>query len=224
MNKKGIILLSSGLDSYISLVLARKKCDIVLALTFDYGQKAASDEIKASAKIAEKYNIPHKVIELPFLREATNNALTDPYKTLEFDELGNSSMRAVWVPNRNGLFINIAACLADSCGAEYIIFGANKEEAATFSDNSNEFNEKANEFFKFSTLVHPVILSPVSNMEKFEIINAGIKEGADFSLLKSCYNSSAQTGVKHCGKCESCKRLSNAILKSDNKDLLNLIF
>ena len=48
MNKKGVILLSSGLDSLVSLYMTQKECDVVLALTFNYGQKAALDEIDAA--------------------------------------------------------------------------------------------------------------------------------------------------------------------------------
>ncbi len=223
-NKKGIILLSSGLDSLVSLSLAIKKCDIVLALTFDYGQKAAADEIKAAKKISKRYNIPHKTIKLPYLKESFNNALNNKDKSLEFNSLGLKSMEAVWVPNRNGLFLNIAAMYADSSGLDYIIYGSNKEEASTFSDNSIRFNNAATQFFKYSTLSHPTILAPCSNMEKYEIVNQGIKEGVDFSLIKSCYNSKKNTNKKHCGVCESCKRLYGAIEKSNNKSLINLIF
>jgi len=224
MNKKGIILLSSGLDSVISLYLAKEICNIILALTFDYGQRASYDEINTAKKIAETNNIEHKVIKLPFLAEITNNALTNKNKNLEFKELGQNSMKAVWVPNRNGLFFNIAGAYADALCADYIIYGGNIEEAETFSDNTTEFNEIANKFFKLSTLMHPAILAPCSNMTKTEIVNKGIEKGVDFALIKSCYNAQKDTGKTHCGKCESCKRLYNAILNSNNKDLINLIF
>ena len=224
MDKKGVILLSSGLDSLVSLYLARKQCRVVLALTFDYGQKAAKDEIEAAKIITRRFNIEHKIIKLPYLEETVNNALTDSNKTLEFETLGIESMKAVWVPNRNGLFLNIAAMYADSCNIDYIIYGANKEEASTFSDNSLEFNEKADEFFKFSTLKHPVIMAPCADFEKFEIVQTGVNLNVDFSLLKSCYNSKSVSGHKHCGKCESCKRLYNAVVKSGNNDLLKIIF
>ena len=175
-------------------------------------------------KIADKYKIEHKVIKLPFLKESTNNSLTNENKSLEFKNLDVNSMKAVWVPNRNGLFLNIAAMYCDAYNIDYIIFGANKEEAGTFSDNSVEFNNIANEFFKYSTLKRPSVISPVINLEKFEIINLGIENKVDFSLLKSCYNSSDNENKKHCKKCESCKRLYNAILKSNDKSLINLIF
>lgn len=223
MNKKGIILLSSGLDSVVALALGIKKCDIILALTFDYGQKAAIDEIQAAKKIAEKYNIKHKVIKLPFLAEITDNALTDKEKNLDFENLDQNSADSVWVPNRNGLFLNIGAAYADSLNADYLIYGGNKEEAETFSDNSIDFINKGNDFFKYSTKVHPEILAPCKDLEKYEIVQKGVDEKIDFSLIKSCYNSSF-SGKNHCGKCESCKRLKSAIIKSKNKDLINLIF
>lgn len=224
MHKKGVILLSSGLDSLVSLYMAQKECNVVLALTFNYGQKAALDEIDAAKKITKKFNIEHKIIELPFLKEVSNNALTDSSKTLEFEELGIDSMKAVWVPNRNGLFLNIAAMYCDSFNIDYIIFGANKEEAGTFSDNSIQFNNIADEFFKLSTLKKPKILAPCANLEKYEIVQEGVNLNVDFSLLKSCYNSIKKTGKSHCGVCESCKRLHSAIVKSNNKSLLNIIF
>ena len=224
MNKKGVVLLSGGLDSLVSIAAARDFCKVELALTFDYSQRAVEEEIEASSKIADFYGIEHKVVKLPFLSEITNNALVDDCANLEFKTLDENSAKAVWVPNRNGLFLNIAASFADAKKYDYIIIGANKEEAGTFPDNSEEFLTRADEFFKFSTMVQPKILAPLKNLEKYEIINLAIEKSAPLEFLKSCYNSKEISGKKHCGKCESCKRLHNAILKSVNKDLLKLFF
>ena len=71
---KSVILLSGGLDSLVSLGVGVKEYNIRLALTFDYGQNPAEQEIKTSKKIAEYYGIEHRVSELPFLKEITNNA------------------------------------------------------------------------------------------------------------------------------------------------------
>lgn len=218
-----IVLLSGGLDSFVSLAAAREEYDVKLALTFDYGQRAASDEIKASREICRRYGLLHEVIELPLLGKISNSALNKDDKELNFETLDEKSAEAVWVPNRNGLFLNIAACYADSFGYDYIIIGANKEEAGTFSDNSKEFCINADEFFKYSTNAHPKVLAPLINLEKYEIINLALKLGADLSLIKSCYNTST-TFKGHCGECESCKRLKTAILKSKNKDLIKLFF
>lgn len=230
--KSAVILLSGGLDSYVSLVYSQKQgYDIKLALTFDYGQKAALEEISASEKICAKYGVELKVIKLPFLAEISNSALNKDDKKLEFETLGKESARAVWVPNRNGLFLNIAASFCDAFGYKAVIIGANKEEAATFLDNSIEFCNAAETAFKYSTNAHPTVVAPLSDLEKCEIISLGVELGIDFKLLKSCYASSKNsdkarrdTPFHHCGVCESCKRLKSAILKSGNKDLLKLFF
>ena len=50
---RGIVLLSGGLDSLVSLGLGKEKYKISLALTFDYGQKSAQQEIDAASKICK---------------------------------------------------------------------------------------------------------------------------------------------------------------------------
>ena len=75
MVKNALILLSGGLDSLVSLGLVRKNYGTMLALTFDYGQKAVKDEIEASAKICDYYKIYHKVIDLGWLKEITATSL-----------------------------------------------------------------------------------------------------------------------------------------------------
>ncbi len=204
-NKTGVVLLSGGLDSFVSLDLAVKEMNVKLALTFNYGQVAFEDELAASSAIAAYYGIEHKVIELPFLAEMLDS-------------------NEVWVPNRNGLFLNIAGCYSDKYGWDYIIFGANGEEGQDFKDNCPEFIEIAENFFSFSTLKKPKIYAPLKYLNKTEIINLGIKNEINFNLLKSCYNSEKTTGKKHCGICKSCIYLKNALESCNNKDLIKQIF
>ncbi len=218
MNKTGIILLSGGLDSLVSLDIARKKCSITRALTFDYGQKAFNEEKLAAIEICKFYKIQSEIIELPFLKKMLNNALTDPND----DKLDD--FNSVWIPNRNGLFLNIAAVYCDNYKIDYIIFGANKEEAADFSDNSKEFTNISNQFFKYSTLKNPTVWAPCIDMDKTDIVNYAIENNTPLKFLKSCYNSKENTSKKHCGKCMSCKLLYNAILNSKNPDIIKEIF
>ena len=205
MKNNSIILLSGGLDSYVSLVLASRNSNVELALIFDYGQKVFEEELEASKKIAELYNLKLDVIKLDFLK----NLL-----------LENSD----WVPNRNGLFLNVAACYADKYGYSEIIIGANKEEAGRFSDNSKEFIARAGEFFEYSTQTKPKVIAPLQNMTKVEIINKGLELGIDFSFIKSCYNKKTDTGLKHCGVCASCLYLKGALGECSDKNLIKTFF
>ena len=218
MNKKGIILLSGGLDSLVSLDIARKKSDVVLALLFNYGHKAFEDELKASKEICEYYNIEQKVVELPFLKELSDNALTNK------DKNNLDTLDGVWIPNRNGLFLNIAAAYCDKLDIDYIIFGANRQEGVDFPDNRKEFVNSTEEFFKYSTIKNPKVVAPCLEFDKIQIINYAIDNNVPLNLLKSCYEGSKTTSKKHCGKCMSCKLLYNAILNSKKPELIKEIF
>lgn len=190
---RAIILLSGGLDSLVSLGLSE---DVELALTFDYGQKAAQAEVSAAKKICEHYGVQHKVIKLDWLKEITTTALVG---TQEIQSGAN-----VWVPNRNGLFLNIAAAFADSQGYERIIIGANKEEAQTFPDNAREFIDRVNAEFEFSTLTKPKVEAPLIDLDKTEIVKIALRKGIPLELAQSCYNGT------NCGICDSCVRFNNA--------------
>jgi 7-cyano-7-deazaguanine synthase len=98
---KAVALLSGGLDSVVSMIMAREQAEIILALTIDYGQNARSNEIVSSASFCSFYGIEHKVIQLPFMLDMKSGIIT------------NSGIEDIspWVPNRNGLLINLAACL-----------------------------------------------------------------------------------------------------------------
>lgn len=218
MMSKGIILLSGGLDSLVSLGLGIKEYGIKLALTFDYGQKSVKDEIEASKKISEYYEIYHKVIKLDWLRDITHTALVSDDALPE--NIDENSARSVWVPNRNGLFLNIAGCFADSENYDYILIGANKEEAGTFPDNTQDFINKVNAEFEFSTIKKPKVVAPLINFNKNDIVKQAFENNVPLELVKSCYAG----GEKHCGKCESCIRLKNALIANNDTFYIGKLF
>ena len=215
---RGIILLSGGLDSLVSLGLAKEKYGISLALTFNYGQKSVKKEIEASSNICDYYKIEHKVINLDWLNEITHTALVSDDNLPE--EISENSAKNVWVPNRNGLFLNIAGAFADGEDYDYIIIGANKEEAGSFPDNTGEFIERVNSEFEFSTQKHPKIVAPLINCNKNDIVKLALENNVPLELVYSCY---AQ-GEKHCGKCESCQRLKNALKANNDEHYIKELF
>ncbi len=214
---KSIILLSGGLDSVVSLALCKEKYNIELALTFDYGQKSAEKEINACKKICEHYKMQIKVIKLDWLKEITRTALVDN-KILPSGIQKTSN--SVWVPNRNGLFLNIAGCFADSEDFDYILIGANKEEGETFPDNTQTFIERINAEFEYSTKKHPKIIAPLINFDKNDIVKQAIEYSVPLEMIWSCYDGTD----KHCGKCESCTRLKNALIANNDTKYLKILF
>lgn len=217
---KSIILLSAGLDSLVALGYCKEEYGIDLALTFDYGQKAAAKEIVASGKICKFYGIKHEVIKLDWLKNITKTSLVSNDDIPSKDLGTQKSAASVWVPNRNALFLNIAAAFADSFGYNYILFGANKDEAQTFPDNTEQFRAKVSELFKFSTLVKPRVVAPLINCTKDDIVRIAIENSIPLELVMSCYSSED----KHCGKCESCQHLKRALAANQGEKYIDILF
>lgn len=219
---KSLILLSGGLDSLVSLGLKKEELNISLALTFDYGQKSVQQEIQTSKKICDYYNLEHTTIKLDWLKNITHTSLVAEgnIPTGESLVLSESTAKSVWVPNRNGLFLNIAGSFADSEDYDYILIGANKEEGQTFPDNTQEFIDSINAEFLYSTRNHPKVVAPLINYVKNDIVMLALKHGIPLELTRSCY----QGGDKHCGICESCLRLKHALEANNDTYYTNILF
>lgn len=212
---RAISLLSGGLDSVVATWAARDEHEIAAALTIDYGQRARRREIEAAAEVSARIGCRHFVVELPWLGELGGSALTDgqarvPEPTdgqLDDPEKAAQTAAAVWVPNRNGVFVNVAAAHAEALDCGAIVCGFNAEEAATFPDNSQAFMSAADRFFELSTMRHPTIISPTADLSKEEIVRLGRRLGAPLRHVWSCYFG----GEEHCWRCESCRRLRRAL-------------
>ncbi len=228
MKDKSIILLSGGVDSAVSLAKCKEEENIELALFFEYGHRAFEQEKISVEKLCKHYGIKLEIIELPWLKNITQTSLVNLEKEVpsinqqELNDLETTieTKQKVWVPNRNGLFINIAGAYADSFGFNKIIIGANKEEGMTFSDNSKEFIERATALLEFSTQVKPKVIAPLIELEKHEIMLLGKKLNLPFELIRSCYTDSKA----HCGACESCNRLRRGLERAGLFDIVKLLF
>lgn len=218
MGKTFIALVSGGLDSVVSAYMAARESGVGEILFMDYGQRASKREKEAAGKVAKSLGGSFRVIKLPFLAEVTQTALVmndkviPQIKTSKLDDRSETekSAQQVWVPNRNGLFLNIAAAIAEGEGFQEIVVGFNAEEAVTFPDNSANFVQKAEEFFSLSTLKGLRVAAPTLGMTKSEIVRQGLALKVPFGDLWSCYLG----GRRQCGHCESCLRSLRAFAQA----------
>ncbi len=209
-----VVLLSGGLDSTVALADVLSRQPVACVLTFDYGQRAAARELKATRAIARHYGLTHHIIPLPWLSDLLPKALT-PKQVLQDKGLSLATptteaelfdVNRVWVPNRNGLFLNIAACYAEAFNADSVVFGANAEEGVDFPDNTEAFRQKMSEVFAFSTLNGVQVRAPLVHLNKTEIIERGLALKVPFEWVWSCY----EDAEVQCGQCPSCIRVQNA--------------
>lgn len=210
--QNAIVLLSAGLDSTVNCYLAQKDYSHVMALCFDYGQKASAKELSRAFQIAQELQISFQSLHLPWLKDLSDSALTSAAFLPKMVDLSDTeqtqkSAQQVWIPNRNAIFIHIAAAFAKDKKTD-IIVGFNKEEARTFPDNSKNFVETLNKTLNISTFGQVQVKSYTLDMNKKEIVKLGRQEKVNFDLIWSCY----EGGQKPCDHCESCLRLEAAML------------
>ncbi len=210
-----VILLSGGLDSAVNLAMAAKAGRAAWALTMRYGQRAQSAELEAAHALAKYYKVEWRAVDVAWLGEVNPTLLTrsGSLPKLSMEELdsasrSDASMRAVWVANRNGVFLNVAAAYAEALGVKEVLTGYNREEAATFPDNSAEFLTATNQAFSFSTLNRVRASSYTITWDKTRILQEALKLELPLNMVWSCYES----GPERCWKCESCKRSERALL------------
>ena len=209
--QKAIVLLSGGLDSTVSLAWAVREYNVTRAIFVGYGHKASRMEATGVTAIARRNKVEVSHIELPFFAqlcrsyEAINTHTTADSSERPSDATGE--LRRVWVPNRNMVFVSIAAAFAEALGCEVVVAGFNVEEAEQFPDNSDEFVARMNRALELSTLSSVRLVCPLIGLCKAEILKMGIALEAPLELIYSCYEGNEMM----CGECMSCLRLKKAI-------------
>jgi 7-cyano-7-deazaguanine synthase len=114
---------------------------------------------------------------------------------------------AVWVENRNTIFLSIAAAVAAEMDCPIVIVGFNAEEARNFPDNSELFIDSMNRVLEMGVSKPVRVMSPTIAMSKHEIAAEGLRLDVPWHMIWSCY----RDGEMMCGDCESCVRLLRAV-------------
>jgi 7-cyano-7-deazaguanine synthase len=210
-NKKGVVLLSGGVDSATVLAIARSEGYRCSALTFRYGQRHGR-EVEAAKKTAASLGaVEHRIIEIE-LGSFGGSALTDAEINVPKDraDLGRGRQIPVtYVPARNTIFLSYALGWAEVLGAFDIFIGVNTTDYSGYPDCRAEFITAFERLANLATAAAVEgkgryrIVTPIINMTKGQIILAGTKLGVDYSLTHSCYDPDEQG--RSCGRCDSCR-------------------
>ncbi|MDD4012602.1 MAG: 7-cyano-7-deazaguanine synthase QueC [Candidatus Omnitrophica bacterium] len=200
--KKAIVLLSGGMDSAVTLFMARKDHDVE-ALIFDYGQKA-SKEVDRAILVAGAAKVPYTVVdvELPW----RGSSLTDPDIAIPTaEESEGAKIPSTYVPARNIIFLSYGVSLAEASGAEAVYIGAHQVDYSNYPDCRDVFFAGFRKTVEAGTRSGTEgasirIETPILNFSKGDIVKKGVELGVPFELTWSCYDE----GKTPCGRCESC--------------------
>jgi len=217
-----LLLFSGGLDSTTLLYWAGNRFDKIVALTFDYAQRH-SFEIDMSKKVLSNSGID-RVSQLIFkidLSQIGGSALTDSSVEVPDNPIENigNQIPITYVPFRNGIFLSIAAALAEKEGIRTIIGGWNQLDYSGYPDCREDFIKSMERSINLGTKVGRLengikIRAPLINLSKKEIIMLGKENGADYSYSYSCYNGEPVP----CGHCDSCKLRAAAFKQAGIED------
>lgn len=197
-----VVLVSGGIDSTVLLNL--RKDHIKLALWFDYGQ-THHKELEYASIQCSKLGIPLKIIKI-------KDAIPDEGVAL----LGGAEItdtKSTVVPNRNMIFLSIAASHASVLGAEKILYGAHHADDP-YPDCRPEFVD-AMSFVLYKSLDELIsVEAPFIEITKGKIVSLAYSHGIDLSETWSCYRG----GETHCGTCPACVERKKAFSESGFDD------
>jgi 7-cyano-7-deazaguanine synthase len=204
---RAVVLVSGGMDSAVTLALARERGFACHALSVDYGQRHAS-ELLASARVAERLGaVAHKTVRVD-LRSIGGSALTADIAVPEHsDAHGETDIPVTYVPARNTIMLSIALGWAEVLGAGELFCGVNAVDYSGYPDCRPAFIEAFERLANLATKAgvegHALhVRAPLSHMSKADIVREGMRLGVDFSMTVSCYR--ADVEGRACGHCDAC--------------------
>ena len=217
-----VVLLSGGLDSCVTMAIAREKHNVAL-LHVGYAQRTQTREYNSFRSIARYYKVPETrtlAIELDFFRKIGGSSLTDPDIPVDKNNT-NADVPTSYVPFRNTHLLSIAVSWAEVIKADKVYIGAVQQDSPDYPDCRAEYYEAYNRLVDVGTKPSTDIkvVTPLLNMSKSEIVKKGIELAAPLQLTWSCY----ERNDKACGCCQSCLLRLKAFEEAGVKDKIHYV-
>ena len=201
--RKAVVLVSGGMDSAVTLAIAREQGFAVHALSVAYGQRHSS-ELEAAERVARAMGaLAHKTVQVD-LRSIGGSALT---ADIDVPEQGGEGIPVTYVPARNTIMLSIALGWAEVLGANDIFCGVNAVDYSGYPDCRPAFIDAFEQLANVATKAGVEgaglrIHAPLMHMSKADIAREGQRLDVDFAQTVSCYR--ADTQGRACGHCDAC--------------------
>ena len=204
--RKAVVLVSGGMDSAVTIAIAREHGYQVHALSVAYGQRHSS-ELAASDRVATMLGaVEHKTVAID-LRSIGGSALTADID-VPLDAADGNDIPVTYVPARNTIMLSIALGWAEVLGSSDIWCGVNAVDYSGYPDCRPAFIEAFDALANVATRAGVEgagirVHAPLMRMSKADIAREGQRLGVDFSATVSCYQADDQG--RACGHCDACR-------------------
>jgi len=203
MQKKAVCVISGGMDSALSATIAKKEGYDIIAVHFNYNQRTQQKELESYRKIIKELGVKHSYeIDLPFFEDIGASALTD--KSIDVPTGGlEDGVPVTYVPFRNGIFLSIAASIAEKHQAKSIYIGVVQEDSSGYPDCTESYITQMQQAINMGTKdeTNITIKMPLVHLSKAQIVQKSIELNVPLQYTWSCYKSED----KACGVCDSCR-------------------
>ncbi len=216
MKKRAVCIMSGGMDSTLSAYLMRDAGYDIIAVHFNYGQNTQTKELECFENIVKELNVTNKyVLDLDFFQQLGASALTD--KSIEVPTTGlQEGVPVTYVPFRNGIFLSMAAAIAEKEGASVISIGVVEEDSSGYPDCREAYIEAMQKAINLGTKdeTNIEIKMPLVHLKKSQIVKEALQHNVALELTWSCYKNEQ----KACGVCDSCRLRLNGFEQAGVKD------
>lgn len=200
-----VVLLSGGLDSAVTLAIARAEGFTCHCLSVDYGQRHRA-ELDAAERVAQALGaVAHKVVRVD-LAAIGGSALTDA--GIAVPERPADGIPVTYVPARNTILLSLGLAWAEVLGAADLFIGANAIDYSGYPDCRPEYLHAYEAMANLATRAAVegrafTLHRPLIYLTKAEIVRRGADLGVDFAATVSCYQ--ATSAGLACGRCDACR-------------------
>lgn len=163
----------------------------VFGLSYDYGQRH-SRELNLAEYHVKKLKIKEwQTIDTSFIKKLapTSSLTNNDIETPDIRQMAGEAQPKSYVPNRNMIFLSIAASYAEAVGASIVYHGATKiDSLAGYWDASPEFIPTINDVLALNRETRIKIEAPLIEMDKADIVKEGVRLKVKFSKTYTCYS------------------------------------
>ncbi len=198
-----VAIVSGGFDSVTLLhYLVKTEHKAPAVISFLYGQKHSREIACARENVALLGLTQHQVIDLSGLAAVfASSALVDAAQAIpDVETVMGDPQPPTYVPNRNLIFLGLAAAYAESIGVSDVYYGAQKHDIYSYWDTTALFLERMNAVYALNRKTPIQIVAPFVNHSKADILRVGLAIGVEYAKTWSCYAG----GALACGRCPTC--------------------